>query len=323
MSVAWLAAALCVGAMGIAIQRGSTCCVAAVDELLTQGRAQRLLAILEASLWVAGGLVLAQLSGLTGSLPAAYPIDGRTVAGGTLLGLGAWVNRACAFGTVARLGSGEWAYLATPAGFYAGCLSAGPHLFRAEAAPASVSLDEQAAPLLALAFGVFALWRMQPVLQAMRRDDGARWLRRSLWAPHAATIVIGVSFVLTLLFAGRWTYTDLLADLALKMGRNAGDLALALLLLAALSGGALAAGWTSGGWRAAPRAAGSWLRCFTGGLLMAWGSLLVPGSNDGLILIGFPLLQPHAWLALASMFASISVAMLVERAWKARRPRPS
>ena len=42
-----------------------------------------------------------------------------------LLGLGAVLNQACVFGTVARLGSGEWAYAATPLGFYLGSASVG------------------------------------------------------------------------------------------------------------------------------------------------------------------------------------------------------
>lgn len=44
---------------------------------------------------------------------------------------------------------------------------------------------------------------------------------------------------------------------------------------------------------------------------MAWGSLLIPGSNDGLILIGMPLLRPCAWLAFATMCVTIAVAQLV------------
>jgi hypothetical protein len=54
-------------------------------------------------------------------------------------------------------------------------------------------------------------------------------------------------------------------------------------------------------------------RCFAGGVLMAWGSLLIPGSNDGLILIGMPLLRPYAWLGFASMCVAIGAAMLVTR----------
>ena len=107
MTAAWLAAILCVGVMGFAIQRGATCTVAAVDEVLTKRRAHRLAAMLEASLWVAGGLTLARLADLAGSMPIGYSVSTWTLVGGALLGLGAWINRACVFGASARLGSGE------------------------------------------------------------------------------------------------------------------------------------------------------------------------------------------------------------------------
>ena len=42
---------------------------------------------------------------------------------------------------------------------------------------------------------------------------------------------------------------------------------------------------------------------------MAVGSLLIPGSNDGLVLVGLPLLHPHAWLAFGVMCGSIAAAM--------------
>jgi toxin CptA len=46
---------------------------------------------------------------------------------------------------------------------------------------------------------------------------------------------------------------------------------------------------------------------------MGAGSVLVPGSNDGLILVGFPLLRVHAWAALASMAAVIYAALIIQR----------
>ena len=39
---------------------------------------------------------------------------------------------------------------------------------------------------------------------------------------------------------------------------------------------------------------------------MGWGSLLIPGGNDGLILVGMPLLWPYAWVAFATMCVSIA-----------------
>ena len=49
--------------------------------------------------------------------------SGETVLGGVLLGLGAFINGACVFGAIALFGSGRWAQLFMPAGFYLGCVS--------------------------------------------------------------------------------------------------------------------------------------------------------------------------------------------------------
>ena len=80
--------------------------------------------------------VLALVRGVLYPLVAADDYEnswgGPTLAGAwavhALLGLGAYINRACVFGAIARLGTGEWPYLATPLGFYVGCVSFG-HVF--------------------------------------------------------------------------------------------------------------------------------------------------------------------------------------------------
>ena len=317
--ILWLlVAALAAGAMGFAIQRGGTCTVAAVDEVLTQRRAHRLRAMLEASLWVAGGLAIAQLLNVAGSMPVGYAVTGWTVAGGVLLGLGAWINGACVFGAIARLGSGEWAYALTPVGFYIGCAGVMSLLARPVPAPTAGSLLVAAPAVLAPLFILYAAWRLLPALSEARRGEVAA-VRARVWAPHAATIVIGITFVVTLLAAGRWAYTDVLADLAAGMS---GALGSGALLLVALFGGALLGGWTAGRWRTGPLALPQLARCIAGGALMAWGSLLIPGSNDGLILIGIPLLLPYAWLAFATMCLTIAAALTAQRAWLGR-PRAS
>ena len=107
LSVAVTVAVLCAGLMGYAIQRGATCTVAAVDELLNKRKANRLIAMGEASLWVAGGLALANLFGMLPTMPAAYPVGAWVFIGAALLGFGAWLNGACVFGAIARLGSGD------------------------------------------------------------------------------------------------------------------------------------------------------------------------------------------------------------------------
>lgn len=313
-SLAFVLAAGFAALMGYAIQRGGTCTVAAMEEIVLKRSAHRLLGMAEAALWVAGGLVLAQALHLLPRLPAAYAATAWTVAGGALLGIGAWLNGACVFGAIARLGSGEWAYAATPLGFYAGCLTVGgfaaPQAPRVEQASAVL----QASGMLAPAFIAYAAWRLlRPAWRIAGAEGRAGWHRRlamTVWAPHAATTVIGIAFVGLLLLVGTWAYTDTLAELARGMSPS---LAGKLLLLLGLYGGAVLGGWTAGRLRSARITPAQALRCFVGGLLMGWGSLLIPGSNDGMILVGMPLLRPYAWLGFATMCVVIGAALLAGR----------
>ena len=314
-------AALCVATMGYAIQRGATCTVAAVDEILTKRTTRRLSAFLEASLWVAGILALAQVFGLLARPPQGYALTQWTVIGGALLGLGAFVNGACVFGAIARLGSGQWAYVLTPVGFYLGCLSS-PWLFGTPAQPRldDVSVVLQHSVGVAVLFLAYAAWRGVRSLgkQDLVPSEGGKRqdLTPSIWTPHAATTVIGVTFALMLLTAGVWAYTDVLVQLARGVSQN---LWLGIALLLALLFGAMIGGYTAGRWKSTPPTATDVLRCVAGGALMGWGSLLIPGSNDGLILVGMPMLWPYAWVAFATMCATIALA----QAWQRHAFKPA
>jgi toxin CptA len=306
--LAFALAALCAAVMGLAIQRGATCTVAAVDELVQHGSPRRLVAMLEAAAWVGGGLVLLQALHAVPRLPAGAPLGAATVAGAVLLGLGAWVNRACVFGAVARFGSGEWAYAATPVGFYAGCL-AGLALMAApghDPSPASLmpappaGLAWLAGGLLLARVAAFAGSGGRTMLQRMR---GA-------WSPHAATLVIGLAFLAMLALVGAWVWTDAVADLA--RGATSG-LVPRLLLAASLLLGAVLGAWAAGRLRTVPVTPRHLARCLAGGFLMGFGSMLIPGSNDGLLLLGMPLLWPSAWVALGVMAATIALAMRLQK----------
>jgi toxin CptA len=166
-------------------------------------------------------------------------------------------------------------------------------------------------PLLSL-----ALWRLWRSFHAMRHGD----FRAYVWSPHVATAVIGVTFVILLLTVGAWNYTDYLAEAARHMGSRLTD---RTLLLGALFFGSMAGGWTTGRIRPAWPTVSALARCLFGGILLGLGGSLVPGANDGLILLGLPLLYPHAWLAFASMLLTIAAALVLQQrrttvAYKAR-----
>jgi len=46
---------------------------------------------------------------------------------------------------------------------------------------------------------------------------------------------------------------------------------------------------------------------------MGLGSTLIPGSNEGLLLVGMPLLQPSAWVAFTVMAVTIATSICVEK----------
>jgi hypothetical protein len=320
-TLAFLLAALCAGVMGFAIQRGATCTVAAVTEVVNQRKFNRLSSMVEASIWVAGCLLLAQTFHVLERMPAGYPLNRWTVIGAALLGLGAFVNGACVFGAIARLGSGEWAYAVTPLGFYAGCLTL-PYLFSVpphQRLPGG-SVVLAAPPWVAGLFVAFALWRLLWPVLAPRPDPApARWLGRvreglgtRVWSPHAATTVIGITFFCMMLLVGAWAYTETLAELA-RAGM-AGSLVPRLLLLLAMFLGALVGGLTAGRFASTRISLAQVLKCLAGGMLMGWGTLLIPGANDGLILVAMPLLWPYAWIAFATMCLSIGIALLAKNA---------
>lgn len=299
-------ALICAGLMGYAVQRGATCMVVAMDEVVRERRATRFVALIEAAAIVATGIVLARLSGLLDMLPKVYAVSGWTIAGGVVMGMGAFIAGSCVFGAIAKLGSGNWSYALVPVGFFAGTLVA--RMLGMETAPVRLAnhsplvggAELVAAPLLAL-----AAWRLW---QSGRALLGGQF-RAYVWSPHVATGVIGLTFVVLLFAVGPWAYTELLAELARRMAH---DVPLRLALFAALLGGAILGGWTAGWLGAVRPTAGAMARCLAGGALMGLGGALVPGTNDSLLLLGVPLIAPYALVALASMAGTIALALAVQ-----------
>ena len=319
-SLPFLLSALLAGVMGFAIQRGATCMVAAVDEVVSKRRFGRLAAMLSASLWVLAGLLIAQAFGVLPKMPAGYAVTGWTVAGGTLLGLGAFVGRACVFGAIARFGNGEWSYLMVPVGFFAGCATVAP-LFMPmmpKALPHGSAVFDAGAWVAGLLMLLVAA-RIVRAQRNLRRDgpvSASAMSARSafaarVWSPGAATAVIGITFFFMMLLVGPWAYTEALADVARKMPH---DLLPRGLLMLALFAGAFIGGLTARRFGSTPLTLSRLARCFASGVLMGWGSLLIPGGNDGLILVGMPLLFAYAWVAMASMALAIGGAMVAMRA---------
>lgn len=298
--------AVCVGVMGFAIQFGATCTVAAVEEVFAAKTFNRLISLAEAALWVGCGIVITHYFGVSNYMPVGHAAGGIAIAGGVLLGLGAYINGACVFGAIANVGSGNWVYLLTPVGYFLACLTTAQLV----PLPTSASLD-LTAPLLRAPDWLIASMILIATVRLGFIAAGVRnWRARAdHYRPHLGTLMIGLTFLVMLLTAGPWTYMEILKDLA--RGEVMPNAAFRVMLLVMLIVGAVIGGWFSGKlqWRAITvRAA---LRCLVGGFVMSLGGQLIPGQNDGLILTGLPLIWPYAWLAFATMCATIAAARTV------------
>lgn len=301
--LALLAALLAAAGMGFAIQQGGTCMVAALDHLVRQRSPKKLLSLAECSLWTSVLGFVVVMAGFAFMASPAYPLGTATVLGGLLLGVGAWLNGACVFGAIARIGGRDWHYLLTPPGYYLGSLAHFQLL--GDYAPAQMQGPGQAAvPVLA----VLILASLAASLLSLRRTG--RELAK-LWTYRHATIAIGVAFVVLLVVAGPWTYTEALGRISHRRGPGHWT---DLTLFAALLGGAI-----FGGRHLAGPAGISLQRamlCLAGGALMGFGGSMIPGGNDNLILVGLPGLQPHAWAAITAMALAIAAGLLGEAAWR-------
>ena len=190
-----------------AIQRGATCTVAAVDEIISE-RARPAPAEPGSKRRCGSPAACSSRRRCTilPPMPAGYAVSRWTVVGGVLLGVGAYVNGACVFGAIARFGSGEWAYICSRRSAFPRLPERRAALRRAHAARPlldTLAVLDGRRPGSRCVFVAFALWRLGRRGLARRtwrrRAAGIGLLAARVWSPHAATTVIAITFVVMLL----------------------------------------------------------------------------------------------------------------------------
>ena len=201
----------------------------------------------------------------------------------------------------------------TPVGFFAGVW-----LYHHGPGKLVTPKSDYVSPLIsapgtiAWLFVVFVLWRIAHTVAKGAKGEkffSLGWIKEKIWSPTAATIVIGITFILVLLLVGgTWAYTDVLVELASSDNVMREAVSWRVLLLVCLLAGAVLGGWSAGRLKKPSFNGPLMLRCFMGGAMMALGGVLIPGSNDGLILLGIPLLFPYALVAVAVMCITVGLA---------------
>lgn len=297
--------------LGTAIQRGNTCTVVAVDDIVHRRSWNRFLAIASAWFLVAGGLVLLNMATGTTIHARLFPVTVWSVAGGILLGLGAVVNGACTTGTIARIGSGEYIFLLTILGFYLGCVLT-PHVFGPDAvthtgSPASTTSLNHPVPTLAL-FAVVLGLDLYRLIRG-KHESVSDFLHKA-WDPRTAILFVAILFVALVEIFGPWAYTELLGELSKA---DTSKVLPQLLFLVALLAGALVAGKSMRGTRLIGPLRPKVIRCIIGGMIMGAGFSLAPGAFDGLTLLGQPLLLPFAWVVMGVVYLTVLLGVLYMR----------
>jgi hypothetical protein len=320
---ALLLAGVLAAILGFAAHRASICTVRAVAEIMSSGTAHILLGIAKSVLWVSAITVPVFLlmpsasAGLSG-----WPLTGTALLGGLVFGVGAAVNGACAYSTLARLADGEGGMLVAAAAFALGVLLylmlvAGGLIDRPAPAPAVVGMlgwSLLVGAVLLVPWGIYEvvrLWRTRPAGLAAHALVLAPQYRLS-----SAAMLIGIAGAAIFLIYGSTSYTVTVQQVVEGFGdaRSFPATERWLLLLAILAGmlfSTLQRGSFRLDWRPRP----IWLRHLCGGLLMGVGVALTPGGNDALVLYGIPSLSPHALPAFLAMVAGIAVGLWSMRAW--------
>jgi toxin CptA len=301
---------------GFALQRGGICAVAAVHELVSEGRSARFVSFLECAAWALIGLLIAHVAGWM-SVSAWPQQTSLTMAalGGAVFGAGALLNGACAFGSAARFAAGEVSFLALIPGFVLGAaagMGVGWGADMTPEAPAALALRGAGFAVLTLALTVFLVWRLWSAWRAAPTLVQTRTaLAERDWHPALAMAVIAFANVALLLIVFAWPYTTLLVDFAFARGMDL--VARTIIVIVFLAGawwGAQSAerfAIRNADWR-------TYAARFGGGVLMGFGAALIPGGNDAHVLLGLPLLQPAAFVAYAMMVCVIALGFFAQNA---------
>lgn len=305
--------------LGFAAQRASVCTVRAVAEVLSSGSASFLISFAKTAIWALPISVVVLWSGMQyAPLAATYPLSWTALLGGTLFGLGAAANGACAFSTLAYFAEGQMPMLASFAGYIVGVrvwdhFHALPILHLPEAMPSLLAVPATASITIVLVACLWVLWESWRLWRTGDRTrSGLQRLLADRYRLSTAAMIIGICAGLLYAMSGAWTYTSVLRKLALRNfeGTHASSGNALALLLAVLCGMWLSA-WQRGKLHLNLGGAGDWLRRLLGGVLMGFGASLVPGGNDEIVLRAFPLLSPHAIPAYCGVLAGIAAGLLI------------
>ena len=276
--------------LGFALNHGSICTVIATRELVSEKRPARFIALVECAVWAA--LVYAILE-TSPTMQQGWSPLGYLVPAAMLFGIGTYVNGACVFGSVGHFGNGEidfgFAFLGIFAVFYIESLFG---LFP-DQPPISASLP--LGPVL-LAIALLAILALRLGV-SLRSESNFRRLTLSMGA-------IGITFTILAVFAPGFSITTSVGSIVSI------PVAGAVISVCMFGGSLVSARFRKRRFMLKWPTIKSIVRRTLGGILMGLGALLIPGGNDTLLMIGFPM---GAWQAALAYVLLVAIACRTHR----------
>jgi len=306
--------------VGFAMKRGGLCTYAAVDQIVNDKRMERMMVFLGVAAWAT--LIIVPLHWL---IPMDISVSFThydffiALLGGTVLGLGAFLNRGCFFGTFVALVSGNINYITTLFGLSVGV--AFTQIYISSIIPVTSYVSYVNEPMTGgyVWLAVMAFFALFIAFSVKLNKDNFFIKKMDLDSLNLQSVIamvtIGLGGALLYATVSGWNYSDVLTNTtSMLIGtQEMGASFIALLSTFSLVAGGIVAAVTAREFSISKVRFTLILGCFVGGALMGSSSMFIPGGNDGFLLKGIPGLASHALLGYLTMILSMWALVYIFR----------
>lgn len=286
--------------MGFYFKLSNTCMVASTKELIKHKNPSKFIEIINAWFWVIMLITSLKLTIDYSVSTKSFAISWMTFIGGILLGFGAYINKACAVGTISKIGDGDFNYLFTPIGMMVSVFIFS-HLYRES--PEQIN-DTSIIILYPIYFWVISLIAVIFLLFYLSsKNKKKKFSNKILGSP---TSIFSICFVFLLILKTPWSYTQVLVDISKSNFENVTENSILFVLFFTSS---ILAGLYLKTFKSTRFKLKSICTCFFGGAIIGWGSQLLMGSHDSITLYGFPLLLTGSVIAMLVNLTTIAACV--------------
>jgi hypothetical protein len=285
--------------LGFALNHGSICTVIATRELVSEKRPARFIALVDCAVWAA--LVYAILE-TAPTLQRGWSPLGYLVPAAILFGIGTYVNGACVFGSVGHFGNGDIDFGFTFLGILAVSYIASRFGLLPHQPPTSALLP---VGLVVLAIALIAILALRLLLSLGSESN--------FWPLTLSIAAIGITFTILAIRAPGFSITAPVGTVISI------PFAVVVIAICMFGGSLVSARLMRHRFMLKWPTTETIVRRALGGILMGAGALFIPGGNDTLLMIGFPMGAWQAALAYALFIATVAALIAkfgsMARAW--------